>query len=217
MARRQDHTPAQLQQLTMETVLKLLQQQPASSLSLRQIAREVGYSPGTLINQFGSYSLLLLAANARTLDQIYRELLAAIDHADSPQQTLEACALSYLNFASQPPYQWRLLFEHQLPEQDHLPDWQQQRIDNVFTLLQQQLAILKPRANASDCAQTARTIWASVHGICVLALDDKLFTPGNISGRSMIHSLLSHYLPAWIKDEKETVMHNQQATEGSQP
>jgi len=33
----------------------------------------------------------------------------------------------------------------------------------------------------------------------------------------MIHSLLSHYLPAWIKDEKETVMHNQQATEGSQP
>lgn len=59
MARRQDHTPAQLQQLTMETVLKLLQQQPASSLSLRQIARKVGYSPGTLINQFGSYSLLL--------------------------------------------------------------------------------------------------------------------------------------------------------------
>ena len=121
MARRQDHTPVQLQQLTMDTVLALLQQQPASSLSLRQIAREVGYSPGTLINQFGSYGLLLLAANARTLDQIYRELCAAIEQADSPQQALEACAMSYLNFASQHPHQWRLLFEHQLPEQETCP------------------------------------------------------------------------------------------------
>ncbi|UXD87341.1 TetR/AcrR family transcriptional regulator [Thalassolituus hydrocarboniclasticus] len=203
MARRQDHTPVQLQQLTMDTVLALLQQQPASSLSLRQIAREVGYSPGTLINQFGSYGLLLLAANARTLDQIYRELCAAIEQADSPQQALEACAMSYLNFASQHPHQWRLLFEHQLPEQENLPDWQQQRIDNVFTLLQQQLAILKPGTTAADCAQTARTIWASVHGICVLALDDKLFTPGNISGNSMILSLLHHYLPGWINAKED--------------
>ncbi len=203
MARRQDHTPVQLQQLTMETVLNLLQQQPASSLSLRQIAREVGYSPGTLINQFGSYGLLLLAANARTLDQIYRELCAAIEQADSPQQALEACAMSYFNFASQHPHQWRLLFEHQLPEQENLPDWQQQRIDNVFILLQQQLTILKPGTTTADCAQSARTIWASVHGICVLALDDKLFTPGNINGHSMILSLLHHYLPGWINDKED--------------
>ena len=62
MARRKDHSPEELKALVIEAVLGFLQEQPAEKLSLRQLAKMVGYSPGTLINLFGSYAHLILAA-----------------------------------------------------------------------------------------------------------------------------------------------------------
>ena len=70
MARRKDHTPEELKALVLGQVLEFLQHEPADNLSLRKLAKMVGYSPGTLLNLFGSYAHLILAANALTLDQI---------------------------------------------------------------------------------------------------------------------------------------------------
>lgn len=202
MARRKDHTPEELKAWVIRSVLEFLQRQPAQELSLRKVAKRVDYSPGTLINLFGSYAHLLLAVNAATLDQISERLnknLAASNELDTEQQLL-LFAQEYLAFARQHTFQWRLLFEHRLDED--VPDWQQNRINQLFELIEVRLIQLCPHAKPAELLQASRTIWASVHGICMLEVDNKIFAADSsnglsINGESMIQSLISHYLSSW--------------------
>lgn len=198
MARRQDHSPAELQALTIRHVQACLQQQPASELSLRQIARDIGYSPGTLINQFGSYALLLLSVNAHTLDQLHQALLEAMQPHRDDRAALTAAAFRYLDFARQHPHAWRLLLELRLPGNDPLPVWQEQRILALFALLEQRLAHARPGSLPQECQEAARVLWAAVQGICQLTLDDKLFSHGHHRGDALITSLMTHYLTSWV-------------------
>jgi AcrR family transcriptional regulator len=207
MARRKDHSPEELEALVISSVLEYLQAQSANTLSLRHIAKSVGYSPGTLINLFGSYAHLLLAVNACTLDQISERLenkLLNSQDIDAQQQLL-VFAEEYLSFAQQHIFQWRLLFEHRLDEE--IPDWQQNRINQLFELIELRLSLLAPHADATELQQASRTIWASVHGICMLEVDNKIFANADISGKSMLQSLITHYLAAW--KIQAVVDHNQ--------
>ena len=207
MARRKDHSPEELEALVISSVLEYLQAQSANTLSLRHIAKSVGYSPGTLINLFGSYAHLLLAVNASTLDQISERLenkLLNSQDIDAQQQLL-VFAEEYLSFAQQHIFQWRLLFEHRLDEE--IPDWQQNRINQLFELIELRLSLLAPHADATELQQASRTIWASVHGICMLEVDNKIFANADISGKSMLQSLITHYLAAW--KIQAVVDHNQ--------
>lgn len=203
MARRKDHSPEELTDMATRRVLESLEQAPASELSLRSIARDIGYSPGTLINHFGSFSLLLLAANARTLDDLYQALHNAIGQSETRESGLKSIATAYLTFAQQRPDAWRLLFELRLADDEPLPAWQEQRIAALFTLLEQELLKLKPHARAQDCQQAARVLWAGVQGICQLTLENKLFSPAGMADDSeiLINSLLTHYLTSWTEAE----------------
>ena len=70
MARRNDHTREELVSITINEVNTFLENKPYHELSLRKLASLIGYVPSTLVNIFGSYDLLLLEVNARTLDLI---------------------------------------------------------------------------------------------------------------------------------------------------
>ncbi|RCU51457.1 TetR/AcrR family transcriptional regulator [Corallincola holothuriorum] len=196
MARRNDHSPEQLRALTLTTVTAFLEQQPAADLSLRQAAKLVGYSAGTLINLFGSYSYLLLALNGHTMDEMSGDLSAAMDQASTAKDKLRAMAEQYLAFAQQHPHRWRLVFEHRLAEGETLPDWQQQRIDRLLALVEECMLPLYPDASTTEIQLKIRTVWASVHGIVHLTLEDKLFATPAISGKALIDDLLTRYLPA---------------------
>ena len=202
MARRKDHSPEELKALVIEAVLGFLQEQPAEKLSLRQLAKMVGYSPGTLINLFGSYAHLILAANAATLDLIAGKLKSALLNTHEPQSQLSLIALEYLSFAKQHPFQWRILFEHHLAEEDEVPQWQLSRIDGLFTLIEKCLEQLNPHSQDDERHKASRVIWAAVHGICTLEVDNKLFAQDLVTGESMINSLLSHYLGSWKTSNK---------------
>ena len=197
MARRNDHTHEQIRQLALARLGEHLSNGPLANMSLRKLAQAIGYSPATLINVFGSYDQLLLSANADTLDQLAARLIEQQPQQATPQQQLLSFAETYLQFARQHRYRWQLLFEHRLPDEEAVPDWQQQRINRLFAVIESALAQLAPAVPAQQLQLAARTIWASVHGICALALDDKLFASADISGQNMIASLIRHYVSDW--------------------
>lgn len=181
-------------------VNQFLQREPAHQLSLRKLAKMVGYSPGTLINLFGSYSRLLLAANARTLDQIAQRLGDVMEQDEPAETRLHRFAEAYLAFAQEHPYQWRALFEHRLEEGEEMPQWQWSRIDRLFEMIEHCLYELNRNSREEDRHEASRVIWAGVHGICALSIDDKLFAQKMVSATSMIHSLLNHFLSSWNQD-----------------
>lgn len=200
MARRFDHSSEEICTMALHWVRQYLEEDTAENLSLRKIAKGIGYSPGTLINLFGSYSYLLLRVNADTLDEMSVEMTAGLAEISDPQAQLEFMALSYLNYAMAHPQRWRLVFELRLASDEDIPDWQQQRIDALLTRLKAILSELNPDAADSALEQTARVIWAGVHGISFLAVEDKLFSPSHLNNSEMISALIRHYLTGWISN-----------------
>ncbi|MDB1124461.1 TetR/AcrR family transcriptional regulator [Vibrio algarum] len=193
MARRNDHTREELIELTLQKVEEFLADHPHHDLSLRKVATQIGYVPSTLVNVFGSYNLLLLKVVARTVDELQLESSKALENSNSTKEALYNLAYCYHDFAQQNPYRWQLIFQHTMNGEE-LPEWQANRINNMTSILEKLVAILSPHKSFEEIVEASRVLWAGVHGITLLSVDDKFFTSSPIDGKALIENLLTNYL-----------------------
>ncbi|MGR5146594.1 TetR/AcrR family transcriptional regulator [Photobacterium alginatilyticum] len=196
MARRNDHTREELVSMTLEQVKNFLDEHPHHELSLRKVAAMIGYVPSTLVNVFGNYNLLLLHAVAQTLDELFAEAEEQMKDVSSPENALRKLAYCYLDFASQHPYRWQLIFQHTMNGEE-LPDWQSERIDSMTGMLERLIRQITPSKSDEAILEASRVLWAGVHGITLLTVDDKLFTSTPVDGKALIDNLIDTYLNAW--------------------
>lgn len=196
MARRNDHTREELITLTLNHVQQFLQEHSYHELSLRKVANMIGYVPSTLVNIFGSYNLLLLHAVAQTLDELAEEAKAVVCPSQSANQALFELAYCYHDFALKYPYRWQLIFEHNMNGED-LPDWQTKRINTMTGMLEGLLKQLGPERSEEEVITASRVLWAGVHGITLLSVDNKFFAGSAIDGKALIENLLTQYLKTW--------------------
>ncbi|WP_162046047.1 TetR/AcrR family transcriptional regulator [Vibrio taketomensis] len=196
MARRNDHTREQLVIMTLNAVKEFLNHSSYHELSLRKIAQMIGYVPSTLVNVFGNYNLLLLHAVAQTTDELALEAKEKITQSQDCTQALYELAYCYHDFAKRHPYRWQLVFEHNM-NGEPLPEWQDSRINNMTGMLEDLLKQLAPSRSEQEVVQASRVLWAGVHGITLLSVDDKFFAAEPIDGKELIENLLSNYLKNW--------------------
>jgi len=156
----------------------------------------IGYVPSTLVNVFGNYNLLLLHAVAQTLDELFAEAEEQMKDVSSPEDALRKLAYCYLNFASQHPYRWQLIFQHTMNGEE-LPEWQSERIDSMTGMLESLIRQITPNKTDEAILESSRVLWAGVHGITLLTVDDKLFTSTPVDGKALIDNLIGTYLNAW--------------------
>ncbi|MDX1303717.1 TetR-like C-terminal domain-containing protein [Photobacterium sp.] len=196
MARRNDHTREELVSMTLEQVKNFLSEHPHHELSLRKVAAMIGYVPSTLVNVFGNYNLLLLHAVAQTLDELFAEAANEMKNATSPEDALRRLAYCYQEFAASHPYRWQLIFQHTMSGDD-LPEWQSERIDKMTGMLEALIRQITPEKSEKEIMEASRVLWAGVHGITLLSVDDKLFTSTPVDGKVLIDNLLDTYLNSW--------------------
>ena len=191
MARRSDHSRDELYELTLEAARKIAEQDGLRGLASRRVARDIGYTVGTIYNLFEDLDDLIVHLNGRTLDDMY-EALAKIPLADGPENSVRALATGYIAFARGRPKLWSVLFEHHLPEPRQLPDWQDTKIHRLFGLLEQALEPLFPPDGEAERRHAARVLWAGLHGICALESLGKLAAAE--SAETMADTLVTCFL-----------------------
>lgn len=202
MGRRNEHSSEELKQLIIQEAVTALNQQPANEMSLRQLAKRVGYAPGTLIHLFSSYNLLLLAVNGCTLDEMHQRAEAvSTSVCEEPKKCLQLLAEAYLQFAQSYPHRWQLVFDHTMTEGTPIPEQHQQKIDRLFASIEIPLQLLIPQLTAKQLQIESRILWASIHGITQLAVNDKLFAPQQVSSITMLHTLLNNYLTGLLQNQ----------------
>jgi len=196
MARRNDHTREELISLTLEKVKEFLHNHPHHDLSLRKLANMIGYVPSTLVNIFGNYNLLLLQAVAQTVDELKQQASEAISNTNDPKQALYELAYCYHDFAQANPHRWQLIFQHTM-NGEQLPEWQAERIDDMTGMLEELMMLLAPQKSKQQAIEASRVLWAGVHGITLLSVDDKFFTASPVDGKALIKNLIENYTNSW--------------------
>lgn len=180
-ARRQE-----LQEALIAAATRTVAKSGYAALRARDVAAEVGCAVGAIYNVFPDLDALILAVKSRTLDELQRDVLERLgeDVSRTPaqgRQRLLAAAGVYIDFAQRHRRLWMSAFEHSSPETPAL-DAYMVRLDAIFGNVEQPLAALLPNMAATPRKQLARALFAAVHGMVQLGLDQKL---GAVSPQSL--------------------------------
>lgn len=193
MGRRSSHTPEQLRKLILDVAQAIIEVNGLAGLSAREIARRIGYSPGTIYNMFENLDDVVLHVEARVLDALDARL-AAMPTDGEDTEVVRRLAHTYLDFTKENRRLWNLLFEHYMPKGMDVPAWYQQKLDRLLGRVEKALSPLYPGDDGEASKRAARVLWAGVHGITSLATAEKLANVTAESATAMLDDLVLSYL-----------------------
>ncbi|MDA7946128.1 MAG: TetR/AcrR family transcriptional regulator [Hyphomicrobiaceae bacterium] len=199
MARRSDHTREELTRMALDAAHAITADEGLRGLRARQIARDIGYTIGTLYNLFEDFDDLILHMNGETLDALYRTC-SEVELKGDPTEDLEALADRYLEFTRGHQQQWSAVFEHTLPRGRAVPDWYSEKVAKLMELEARALAPLFPGGNPDRIAHHARVLWTSLFGMALVESAERL--PEGETARSLVRSLIGTYV-AGLKDNRK--------------
>ena len=124
MARRNDHTREELMEMAISAGQKIISEDGFDQFSARKVAKEIGYTVGTIYNIFDSHNDLILHINSATLDDMYAFITHKMNKKHSGNNAIKNLFSYYIMFAQENYNRWSALFEFNIPQGDSLPDWQ---------------------------------------------------------------------------------------------
>lgn len=194
MARRSDHSREEIHQMALAAAEEIVSKQGHSGLSARKIAAAIGYTVGTLYLVFDNLDDLVLQINGRTLDQLHNQMLQEQECYRDPQQKLLQLGHTYIRFADRNSHRWEMIFERRFRSGQDMPEWFRAKVARMFALVESTLAPLAGQHSSQEISQAARALWSGVHGICILAMTNKLDMTGVDSVHGLAQSLMTNYL-----------------------
>jgi AcrR family transcriptional regulator len=172
-APRQAYHHGDLRSALLDAGLRLLRSRTADSLSLRELAREVGVSAAAIYRHFPDKNALMAALAVEGLERLAKAQRLATRSAGGGKAGFLASGLAYVRFAVDHPALFRLVFS----AARHC-DPLEARGDEVSTALSDLRrdieALLPAGSPAAERKAAALHAWALVHGIAQLVLDGQI-------------------------------------------
>jgi AcrR family transcriptional regulator len=152
-----------------------------AGLNARDLAEAVGCSLGAIYNVFPHLDAVVFEVNSRTLAMfeafVARRGKRWVSAADGDAvDGLVALAEAYLDFAVTHYERWRTLFVHERSAGQDLPASYVADQERLFLLVEKPLGALRPDLDDKRRALLARTMFAAVHGVVTLSLDEKVLS-----------------------------------------
>ena len=191
MARRSDHTREELNRMALDAARRITEREGLRGLRARQIARDIGYTIGTLYNLFQDLDDLITHMNGETLDALFEACSEAPTN-EGPEADLNALAERYLHFTRVHPKLWNAIFEHKLPEGRTSPEWYAQKVARLLLLEQNALAPIFPEGQEAQLQHHARVLWTSLFGMASVESAGGL--PEGETADSLVRSLIEIYV-----------------------
>ncbi len=199
MARRSDHSREEIRQLALNAAETIVAANGYKGLSARKVASAIGYTVGTLYLVFKNLDDLIIQINGRTLDNLYDWLIERRGDCNDGHQRLLSLARAYIDYAEQESPRWNLLTEYVTESNEELPDWYQEKLAKVFSLVESSLAECNSSQDALTVQQAARVLWAGVNGICTLKIRHRLSLSGGQTEIEMAEMLINTFLKGFSR------------------
>jgi AcrR family transcriptional regulator len=188
MARRKDHTREALTQLAVDCGRELVRDKGTGALTARNVAKAIGYTPGTLYNLFDNIEGLAAAINCVTLKEFAETITAIRARSSTPRKQLENICQAYLDIQQREPALWMLLFA--TPISIKSADYSKA----IHAVFDQVVATIRPLcSNKNTARQDAKIVWSTLHGICLLQQNGKLNVTEADSSETLLHRFLNQF------------------------
>jgi AcrR family transcriptional regulator len=186
MARRSDHSPADLRRMILAEGHRHLADVGFGRFSAREVARRIGYSVGTVYNVFGTLDRLFYELNTITMrrwaDLTERRLKA------SGSDRLDAMVDIYFEFASANRNLWEAIWAHRWPADEPPPEEAEHDRSRLTGMVIAEIAAALPAARRGEADALARSLIATVHGHCDCALSGAFMLMGEADPVSLAKS-----------------------------
>ena len=172
MGRRSVHSPEELRQLILDASQTIVERNGIAGLSAREIARMIGYSPGTLYNIFENLDDVLLTMQVQLMGRTV-EHLRRVPQGDDAEHNVEALAQAYVDFALVNRRMWNLFLAHTLPTGVSMPAIFHDYTTTLVEIVGRPLAQIATGASRETVEAAARAFWAGINGITAIAATEK--------------------------------------------
>ncbi|MHA7684522.1 TetR/AcrR family transcriptional regulator [Cupriavidus sp. PET2-C1] len=167
-----------------------------ASVSMRQLAEELGCSPMTPYRYFKDKDDILATVRTAAFDRFAATLEAAGASVAEPRERARAVGEAYLAFAFAEPNAYRLMFDMTQPDDDRYPDLERAGSRARRTMSAHLESLAERGLIHGDPQVLSYVIWASIHGLVMLRLAGKL--PGDPDFR-VIHAEMLRLLASGMR------------------
>ena len=194
MGRRSDHSRDEIREMAIAAAAKHVEIEGFQSLTARKVASKIGYTVGTLYHVFRNFDDLVIHLNAWTIDDMAALIQRQTRNKRNPETRIRTMAEYYVQYATEHPDRWRLVFEHQAPRGLPTPVLMKERRDVMFEMVAENLREISPGHKSQEIDHTATALWSGIHGVCILALTGKLYLGGAFSMVKLVDTLIDSVL-----------------------
>jgi AcrR family transcriptional regulator len=194
VGRRNEHSREELKDLALRAAGDLVAERGAAALSMREVARRIGYTVGALYLVFENLDDLIVHLNERTVIELREALERIRGRANQPAQNLRLLVAAYFGFALLHTARWRLVFEHRLPDGQKAPPTYAGHTAAIFALVTRRLLEIGHMRDQAAAAELATALWSGAHGICMLAVTGKLQVATQSSVQRLLDVLLDRFV-----------------------
>ncbi len=192
MARRSDHTRAELTQLALESARAIVKKDGIPALSVRKVTARMGYTVGTLYQLFDGMDDLVERMNAKTLAALYEHCSKGAE-LDEVAAQLKAFGILFIEFVKAHPNEWDAIMSYRFKEDHTTSDEYHREILRLFGLLETATQQFYGEDDQEEHSADMALLWASLTGIWGVAKSER-----QVGGtlEQMIDQLISLYLDA---------------------
>lgn len=193
MGRRSDHTRDELYELALGAACAIVADEGVGALTARRLARDIGYSPGTIYNLFENLDDLALHVHARTLDA-FIDRFGAVPLSGKLEADLTALLDAYFAFVDDHEGLWAALLEYNPPSEVTTPGWFVEKIEAAVGTLARALGPLYADGDPMGAKRDAVILWAAVHGLLFLRNTRTLQAVIDDDARALGRTLLDYFI-----------------------
>lgn len=199
MARRSEHSQVEIKEMVLKAAEDIVQEYGYTALKVRKIAADIGYTVGSIYMVFANMNDLNMHIKARTWQKLEQYLEAQL----KATGTVQGIALAYLDFVVANEGLWRMLFEHQLPLGEPVPEEYLQGNQRTFELMYDLIKQLDHRHADDQVQMAAQVLIKSVQGVAMQLLMQNQASSENITvAKAEIILLVDCFLGGWSNQAK---------------
>lgn len=174
IATRKHREKQEMRQMILDAAKSIFLEKGFHNTSLRNIAEQIAYSPGTIYLYFKDKDEIFHALHEEGFRKLL-DMMQPLKHVVDPMQRLMAMGKVYMDFAynNKGLYDLMFIMEAPIKANQHREKWEMG--DRTLNFLKEVLSACQQKGhfNAMNTEYLSFMVWSSLHGMCALYCRDR--------------------------------------------